>query len=426
MHIFVFILYAVILFLGAQFINREDWPNLLGFTCTAHFIFFLSFRYLDRLNLKTLILFAVFYRVILIGIEPKLSDDFYRFLWDGYLVYEGYNPFFWNPVEWLSQNGNPSEEMVYLFSRMNSPHYYSVYPSVLQSLFFLPWAFEITSLFWQTFFLQSCLFLFELINIFLTYKIKPTLAHSSYWVYWGNPLVIWEGISQIHPEPIIVTLLLVCILLYRLRRFSGISFVFPFLLQVKMNLIFLLPGIFFSIPKKYRISLLVFLIFSLVVLAFTVFGEYGAQSSQGIGLFLHSFRFHSLFESPIYYFLRIFDRLEYLSGTISLITGGCVYLYLVSRYKLDLSASFFFGYLCLLLFSPVIHPWYSLPLIALALERTNTLPWIRAFSFFCGLSYLFYGVKFESFGLIFLFLESIVYLWIIYGKQSFNYLRQKT
>jgi hypothetical protein len=47
---------------------------------------------------------ALLFRLLLLFAVPALSDDFYRFLWDGRLSLEGINPFLYTPRQ-LIQSG---------------------------------------------------------------------------------------------------------------------------------------------------------------------------------------------------------------------------------------------------------------------------------------------------------------------------------
>lgn len=76
-------------------------------------------------------------RVALLFSLPNLSDDFYRFLWDGRLAAQGIHPFAHVP-EYFIENQLPLTGIdSTLFSRLNSPEYYTVYPPVCQGVFWL-------------------------------------------------------------------------------------------------------------------------------------------------------------------------------------------------------------------------------------------------------------------------------------------------
>ncbi|MDE2964903.1 MAG: hypothetical protein OXU26_13420, partial [Acidobacteriota bacterium] len=50
-----------------------------------------------RARLPLILLFALAFRLLLLPAPPALSDDVYRYLWEGYLQTEGINPYEHSP-----------------------------------------------------------------------------------------------------------------------------------------------------------------------------------------------------------------------------------------------------------------------------------------------------------------------------------------
>ena len=73
--------------------------------------------------------------MILLFAFPNLSDDIYRFVWDGNLIGLNINPYGSMPSELVGQN-NPGLSMD-LYAQMNSPDYYTIYPPVTQLIFYI-------------------------------------------------------------------------------------------------------------------------------------------------------------------------------------------------------------------------------------------------------------------------------------------------
>jgi len=421
---FYFFFYAIALFFSVHSFDRNDPINVLVIWSSLFSIYLVSFRYLRNLTTKQLLYSGILFRVVTIGAIPSLSDDFYRFLWDGYLVSRSISPFAYSPSEFLEQGTPLAEEALFLYRNMNSQIYYSVYPPLLQTLFYLPWLL-VHSFFAKVILLQFVLFGFEILNLFLIANDKEK-SKNEFWIYAGNPLVIIESISQIHPEPILVFLILISFRLFFAKHFTGFQFIFSLFLQIKMSLVFLVPGGYFLIPPKKRTGFVLIVLLSVAVLAFSLFSKLGNQASSGIGLFFHSFRFHSLFEYLIYFVLSLFGDFTYLSGTIALLTGGVVYLLYLYKRSYDLKEAIFTGFLIMILFSPVIHPWYVLPLFAVLNSKFPYPGVFLVFSIFSGLSYLLYSIQYTFFSEIFFMIEGGSLLACIYGKSCINYFRQKS
>ncbi|TGN07159.1 hypothetical protein [Leptospira ilyithenensis] len=419
---FYFIFYSIAIFLSVHSFDRNDPINVFVIWLSLFSIYIISFRYLSDFTTKQILCLGILLRIVTVGAIPSLSDDFYRFLWDGYLVSHSINPFAFSPNEFLEQGVPVTEEALSLYRKMNSQPYYSVYPPLLQILFYLPWFF-VLSFFAKIILLQFVLLCFETVNLSL---IGGDKSKKKFWIYAGNPLVIIESVSQIHPEPILVFLILLSYRLFEAKKFVGFHFVFSLFLQIKLSLVFLIPGGFFLLPKKKRIFFIFAVCLSLTVLFFSLFSKLGNQASSGIGLFFHSFRFHSLFEFLIYFALSPFAEYTYLSGTIALIMGGTIYLFYLYAKNRNLNEAIFVGFLLMLLFSPVIHPWYTLPLFALLSSKIPYTGVFLVFSIFSGFSYLLYSIQYTFFSDFFFMIEGVSLFACIYGRACINYFRKKS
>ncbi|MEL7361683.1 MAG: hypothetical protein AAFN13_06400, partial [Bacteroidota bacterium] len=87
------------------------------------------------LSVASVLFVAVLLRLVALPLGPTLSDDAYRYLWDGRLTVEMENPYLHTPEtlpDSLTAIVDPSGS---LFKELNSPHYYSVYPPPSQYAF---------------------------------------------------------------------------------------------------------------------------------------------------------------------------------------------------------------------------------------------------------------------------------------------------
>src|SRR5690554_5543352 len=125
------ILGVCLYYLIGYHIIREQFD--VFFVCIS--LLFTSYYFLYRnhqiYDFNYLIIISILYRVLFIFSVPSLSDDFYRFLWDGYIINSGISPFQFIPHE--VKANFPNKE--YLLNNMNSPFYYSVYPPAIQLIF---------------------------------------------------------------------------------------------------------------------------------------------------------------------------------------------------------------------------------------------------------------------------------------------------
>ena len=131
------IFYASGLLYISYFLERTDTTPLL---LTFGFLFILclfSYYRADKLPVYSWIALAVFLRLILLPSIPNLSDDFYRFIWDGRLWLAGEHPFTHLPSWYMAHTPLPESINSELYHKLNSPHFYTIYPPLNQAIFTL-------------------------------------------------------------------------------------------------------------------------------------------------------------------------------------------------------------------------------------------------------------------------------------------------
>ncbi len=142
-------------------------------------------------NLRWYISLGILLRVILLFNLPNLSDDFYRFIWDGRLVAAGWDPLAHVP-RWFMENqvqvpGLTPER----FARLNSPDYFTVYPPLCQAVFagaaWLSPASDWGAVVW----IKVFLLLSEIGNVWLLSNPTPGPSPEGSGV--GSPLPSGEG-----------------------------------------------------------------------------------------------------------------------------------------------------------------------------------------------------------------------------------------
>lgn len=142
------------------------------------------------------VLGAVLLRLIAFPLLPGLSDDGYRYLWDGMLQAEGFNPYAFRPVD-VQAHGPPG-----LFERLNSPGYFSVYPPAAQLVFYLGGLFG-----WPAgwFVVKAVMAGVEMAGVWaLSRMVAPHVAVLYAW----HPLAVVEVAGQGHLEGAMVGCLL--------------------------------------------------------------------------------------------------------------------------------------------------------------------------------------------------------------------------
>jgi hypothetical protein len=207
-------------YLGYQ-VERTEFPLFMG----GYSVFFVAYlvtlwwwgKKKPVLDDRLLIGLGLWLRVMLLFSIPNLSDDYARFLWDGHLINAGIHPFSHPPVYWIHQLDMAPGLTSDLYARLNSPQYFTVYPTVCQLVFGLAtWLFPS----WEAgsiFLIKLFIIAGEIGVIWLLKRLGRELnvSHAG-WMYALNPLAILEFTGNCHFEGIMVFFMLAAF--YTLQR----------------------------------------------------------------------------------------------------------------------------------------------------------------------------------------------------------------
>ncbi|MBX9925243.1 MAG: glycosyltransferase 87 family protein, partial [Hyphomicrobiaceae bacterium] len=176
-----------------------------------------------RILTRILIMGAVL-RAAMLWSVPALEDDFYRYLWDGAMSANGFNPYGLSPAAVASTAGpagdtirDLSEQAGYVFERINNPELRTVYPPVAQAFFALAYLAEPWSLLaWRLIILAA-----ECVSLCLLLAMLRDVGRPAIWValYWLNPLIIKELVNSAHMEAILMPLVLGAVWFAMQQRF---------------------------------------------------------------------------------------------------------------------------------------------------------------------------------------------------------------
>ncbi len=169
------LLTAGVLYLGYG-VDRTDFWSLFG----AFVLAFGGYAALvcrpNGVHLGSLIGLGIALRLALVFGFPLLSDDVYRFIWDGHLIVSGHNPFAELPAYYLAEGNEVAGLSQGLFDRLNSPDYYTIYPPVAQSVFTLAvWVFP-SSWYGAAVVMKLFLLFCELGSLWLLWRLLGAMA----------------------------------------------------------------------------------------------------------------------------------------------------------------------------------------------------------------------------------------------------------
>lgn len=324
-------------------------------------------RFNNPLHFKLNIGLAVLSRLLLLFSFPLLSDDIYRFIWDGSQLLHGINPFSYTPQELLQFNYSWVDSN--LFEKMNSPAYYSVYPPINQLAFILCAIPGKGNLIASAVILRVFILVFELGNIYLIKKLLLYFKkdRNLVFLYALNPLVIVEFTGNLHFEAVMIffTLLTVWLLLKDQWVWAAVALALAICSKL-LPIIFLplfirqigwkksiyagficgLTTLLLFLPFLYNLELLQHFITSLQL----YYGKFEFNGS--IYQILKAIGWEWLGYNPIAYTSKILIALTLMAFMIT---------YIRSK---NMFQGIFWLMLSYFLFGVVIHPWYMLILVA--------------------------------------------------------------
>ena len=211
------------------FTQQHEFPKIIGFYSPFFLLYLLvsNTSYLNpHTSLKFWLALAILLRLLLVFSEPNLSNDVFRFIWDGRLLVQGFNPFDHLPLYYLENNVQVEGIDRALFEAFDAKNTYTVYPPVAQAQFASAcWLFP-KNIYWCTVVMKFWLFAFEVGSIFLIVKLlrRFQMPARNVLLYALNPLIIVEITGNLHFEGAMIFFLLLALwLLGDLTNFKNLS-----------------------------------------------------------------------------------------------------------------------------------------------------------------------------------------------------------
>ncbi len=369
-------------YIGYQ-VSRHETVLLLSTYFTAFVIYLyltivsrhdsnVDFWFYGSIVLRALFLFSI----------PNLSDDFYRFIWDGRLLASGNHPFAQLPAYYIDNNISIQGIDKDLFKSLNSPEYFTIYPALSQYVFWLAASLAPHSVHGSVLVIKMVIFIAEIGSLFLLRNLirEFNLPPSRVLLYALNPLVIIELVGNTHPDALMIFFVLLAIVFLNSRRevFSAVAFSAAICIKI-------VPVIFFPViiqrlgwRKAWKFCAITF-IASLVIFLPLFDRQIISGFYESIGYYFNRFEFNA----SIYYFVRWLGWLIFGFNIIQyagIILGGIAFLLIVriahhikkasSASAAILDKDFFtrllFVHLTYLLFTTTVHPWYVSMLLVFA------------------------------------------------------------
>ncbi|RIJ34425.1 hypothetical protein [Pontibacter oryzae] len=352
---------------------RTEFTHILAWFAVA----FAAYIYVtqQRFNVVHGLAAAVLLRMVFLFAVPALSDDYFRFIWDGRLLAAGYNPYLYLPQHFIS-SGAPEVAGIsrQLFELLNSQGYYSVYPPVSQGVFWLAVKLSPGNVLGSIVVMRLVLLLADAGSMLLLWRLlrKMALPEKYVLLYALNPLVILELTGNLHFEALMIFFLLLA--LYQLYYNRHILSAVAFSLAIGSKL---LPLMFLPFVLR-KLGPLRFTYYSLVVALVLLAQFYPLLNEEvlqhiirSVNLYFQKFEFNA----SVYYLLRWlgfrlagYNMIALIGPLLSIATLVTI-LSMASVKKLG-SIRRLAGYMAAalsvyLILATTVHPWYLSTLLAL-------------------------------------------------------------
>ena len=327
---------------------------------------------------------AVILRCIFLFSTPTLSDDYYRFAWDGHVVVEGYNPYQFTPIR-SPQKLTMEMSQFELLSKMNSLDYYSVYPPVLQAIFAATSYASGDNLLENVMLLKLFILIFECISLYLLFQLLNYLKQppERWLLYALNPLIIIELIGNVHFEAVMITGLLATFYFLTLQRNHIAAVCFTLAIGAKLLPLIILPLIWVKLgwKKGFIFATIVGLGIIVMFLPF-ISMEMIHHMSKSLNLYFQTFEFNA----SLYYIFRWlgfqwsgYNMIATIGIINAVLTLGLI-LWVSFRKKENWQQTLQQVMMIMgiyLLFSSIVHPWYiaSLLLFSVFTQYRFTIVW---------------------------------------------------
>ncbi len=413
-------------------------------------LFILGFQILKTSGFyfRILVIASIIFRLLFLFAIPNLSQDFYRFIWDGQMLLEGLNPYLYTPDVIINQGETkiPLAQKLYNGMGALSSSHFTNYPPLNQLCFVIGNLFPGHSILSSVIGMRLIIIAADIGTLYFGKKLLEALKLPSNRIFWYilNPFIIIELTGNLHFEGVMIFFLVWSLYLLHKGYWKWAAVVFACSVSVKLIPLMFLPLFFWWFtstklsnqdrsPQKWisyaepknlsafagmtRLSVFYTIVGITLIAFFLPFFSmaFVDNYSKTVGLWFNNFEFNA----SIYYVLRAigyaitgYNEIGIIGKILPLISILAILGF--SFFKKNnsipkLSTSILLVFTIYLFLSTTVHPWYIATLVMLCIftNYRYTLIW-SAIIILSYLSYIGIGTADKSENLWIVALEYFV------------------
>jgi hypothetical protein len=433
----VMVLLSMILYWAFAYdLVRTDYIKLVTLY-SALFVLFYTLIQRFKSNTTFLTYLAFGFRTIFIIAIPNLSQDFYRFIWDGRMILAGFNPYLYTVESFINTGKYPVNQALELYEGMgtlNAGHFTN-YPPINQLCFVIAAVFSSKSILGAAMVMRFLIIAADFGTMYFGRKLLGKLNMPDYHIFWYilNPFIIIELTGNLHFEGVMIFFLIWSLYLLHTGKWKWAGVVLALSISVKLVPLIFLPLFFQCFVGKDRLDKTCIPAFSemtkpisfnkeidkslthnditkgmaklvefyaivggIILLLFAPFysSEFITNYTTTVALWFQNFEFNGSFyylAREIGYLFRGYNEIRIIGKVIPVIV--ILFVLILSFFRKNkTTAQLIAAMLIALSFyyftATTVHPWYVATLLILSVFTKYKFPLV--WSFIIILSYLAY------------------------------------